>query len=94
MIRHILIRLLRNKILTLNINPENPIDIRTRRLRMFSEILDSRVTDRDIQTTEFLHDRLEHRAYFFLLGDIGFHCDSGYAMRANLLSNGLCSCCG
>ena len=93
-IRHILIRLLRNKVLSLNINPKNPINIRPRNLRVISKVLDPRVTNSNIQPPEFLHQRLEHSAHFVLLGYIRFDCYGFHAMRADLLGYTLCSCCG
>lgn len=61
-----LIRLLSNKILPLDINRENGIDVGTRHFGQGAEMLDAGVTDDDIETAEFFHQGLEHRWYFGL----------------------------
>lgn len=43
----------------------------------------------DIETAKFALDDLKHGAYFGLVGDIGFHCDTADAVGADFVYDGV-----
>jgi hypothetical protein len=88
-ILHVLVRLLRNKILTLDIHRKNAINVITSNFAQSTEMFNPRVTHDDIQTAEFALDDLEHGAYFDLVGDIGFDCDDADAVGADFVCDGV-----
>lgn len=83
----ILVRLLRNKILALDINRKNAVNIITGHFAQDTEMFNPGVTHDDIQTAEFTLDGLEHGAHFGLVGDIGFHGESADAVGADLVGD-------
>jgi hypothetical protein len=52
--------LLRNKVLSLDVNREDGVNIGARNLRERSKVLDARVADCDVESAEFADDGFEH----------------------------------
>jgi hypothetical protein len=88
-ILQILIRLLRNKILALDIHRKDAINIITGHFAQSTKMFNTRVAHDDIQTAEFALNNLKHGAYFGLVGDVGFHCDDADAVGADFVCDGV-----
>lgn len=83
------IRLLRHKILPLNINRENPINLLAMYLAQRPEMLNPRVAHDDVDPAKLTLDHLEQGGYFGLGGDIGLDGDYADVVGANLDCEGL-----
>lgn len=82
-------RLLRHKILALNINRENPINLLAMYLAQRPEMLNPRVTHDDVDPAEFALDHLEHGSYFGFGGDVGLHGEYADVVGADLGCDGV-----